>query len=190
MTTAESAVGVAAGKGGEVAAAAGDEVARVAGEAASHGRGLLDEAVSLVEDQARVHLEQLAAVTRSFADDARSMGESGDAGPAADLVRRVADSAGQLSDRLGSSRPREVLADLRQLAQARPGAFLLGSLACGVLAGRLVRGATATSAGSGHDRAPGRSDDDSRPWPVPVVPNPARSPAASTSWIETRPAAT
>jgi hypothetical protein len=77
------------------------------------------------------------------------MASQGNDGMAADLVREVAGRARTMSARLEHQQPRELLDDLRDFARRRPGAFLLGCLAAGMLAGRLTRGAKDGQNGSG-----------------------------------------
>ena len=50
-----------------------------------------------------------------------------------------------VADYLGNKNPMELVQELRSFASRRPGAFLLGALGAGLLTGRLVRGATASS---------------------------------------------
>ena len=61
-------------------------------------------------------------------------------GLAADLAQEVADRARSLSRHLDQREPGELLDDVRRFARQRPGTFLLGALAAGVIAGRLLRG--------------------------------------------------
>jgi hypothetical protein len=62
-------------------------------------------------------------------------------GPATQLVQQVADRAKSLATHLDDREPRELLDDVRRFARQRPGTFLVGALAAGVVVGRLARGA-------------------------------------------------
>src|SRR4051794_9887559 len=66
---------------------------------------------------------------------------SGTQGLAALAPRLVSERARQISTSIEGREPQEVLEDVRSFARRRPGTFLLGALAAGVLAGRLLRGA-------------------------------------------------
>src|SRR4051794_10016249 len=65
---------------------------------------------------------------------------AGASGLAADLVREVSGRATALSRHLDTREPGELLDDVRRFARQRPGTFLLGALAAGVVVGRLARG--------------------------------------------------
>jgi len=69
-------------------------------------------------------------------------------GLAADVAREVAERARSLGSRLDGREPGELLEDVRDFARRRPGMFLLGALAAGMVAGRLVKGATEGVAGA------------------------------------------
>jgi hypothetical protein len=73
---------------------------------------------------------------------------------AADLAREVSDRIRTFGSQLENREPTQLLDDARSFARRRPGTFLLGALAAGVVAGRMFRatadGAAAASlAGSG-----------------------------------------
>jgi hypothetical protein len=126
----------------------------VASEAASQARNLVEEARGQVEEQSRSQRDRLVAMLSSFSDDLDSMrheesGTEGTQGLAADAVRMVSERARDLSVRLDGREPRELIEDVRGFARRRPGSFLLGSLAAGVVAGRLLRGAKDAAGASG-----------------------------------------
>ncbi len=70
-------------------------------------------------------------------------GSSEQNGVASDLVGQAADRTHGVADWLDGRQPEDLLDELRRLARRRPGAFLIGALAAGVVAGRLTRGAVA-----------------------------------------------
>ncbi|HSE55932.1 MAG TPA: hypothetical protein VLB03_09380, partial [Nocardioidaceae bacterium] len=80
---------------------------------------------------------------RTFGDDIEKManGEQVSGGMAQDLARQVAERARDLSGRIDGREPVELLDEVRSFARRRPGTFLFGALAAGVVAGRLTRGA-------------------------------------------------
>ncbi len=137
---AKQAAGTAADEGRHVAGVAQDEAKNVASEAKSHVHGLVNQGTSQVEEQSRTQKDRLAQTTRTFGDDLDSMATNGQ-GLAADVTRQVAEQARNLSSHLDSREPRELLDDVRSFARRKPGTFLLGALAAGVVAGRLTRGA-------------------------------------------------
>jgi len=96
-----------------------------------------------VEEQSRSQRDRLVSTLSTFGDDLDTMSRGGSAtsGLAADVVRTVSDGARQLSSRIEGREPQELLEEVRSFARRRPGMFLLGSLAAGVVAGRLLRGA-------------------------------------------------
>jgi hypothetical protein len=151
--TAKETAGTAADEGKHVAGVAQDEATNLASEAATHAKNLWGEAASQVDDQSRLQRDRLVGTLRTFGDDLDSMAQRGDHGLAADLARQVADRAHDLSGRLDGREPRELLDDLRGFARRKPGTFLLGALAAGVVVGRLTRGARA-AAGTGGASAP------------------------------------
>lgn len=157
----------AAEEGQHVAAVAKGEAKQVAGEAKQQAMGLLDEARAQVEDQSRVQRDRLVTTLRSFTDDLDKMqaGEGAGSGMAADLVGQVSDGARALVDRIDGREPAALLDELRSFARRRPGAFLLGALAAGVVVGRVTRGAR--DAGSQDDAITVSAYD--APGPTPPV---------------------
>jgi uncharacterized protein YjbJ (UPF0337 family) len=133
----------------DVAGTTKQQAGAVAGEAVSQVRGLLDQTRSQVSEQAGGAQQKLGESLRSLSDELRSMGDGSGSGsgPAAELARTLADRGAMVADYVAAKQPGELLQDLRSLAARRPGGFLLGALAAGVLAGRITRGATAGSSG-------------------------------------------
>ena len=76
-------------------------------------------------------------------------------GVATEVARQAADRVHGLGTYVEQNRPGDVLDEVRAFARRRPGTFLLGALAAGVVTGRLVKGATADSTPSGSSPAPG-----------------------------------
>jgi hypothetical protein len=145
---AKQAAGTAADEGKHVAGVAQNEAQRVGSEAKSQVRGLLDQTTSMVEEQSRTQRDHLVETLRSFGDDLEKMAQQSDGGPASGLARDIAERARGLSARMDGREPRELLDEVRSYARRKPGTFLLGALAAGVVAGRLTRGAKDAQSGS------------------------------------------
>ncbi|MGN6160412.1 MAG: hypothetical protein ACTHOG_01800 [Marmoricola sp.] len=144
------AASTAADEGRGVAEAAKNEAKSVAEDAEQQVRSLLDDARQQVEDQSRTQLQSLVGTLQGFATDLERMasGEGAGAGVARDVVTEISQKVRSLSDQLNNREPSEVLDQARGFARQRPGTFLLGSLAAGVVAGRLARGAKDAKANS------------------------------------------
>jgi len=143
---AEDTAGTAADEGRHVAGVAKGEARQVADEAMNQASNLMHEVTVQAEEQSRAQRDRLVQMLQTAADDLESMAADGK-GLASDVVRRVADQAHQLSGRLDGREPRDLLDDVRGFARRRPGAFLLGAVAAGVVAGRLARGAKQAQSG-------------------------------------------
>ena len=158
-------------QGRNVAGTAKEEAANVAGTAAEEARGVVNEAVRQVSDQAgeqaATQRDRLSATLRTFGDDLEKMvaGEGAGSGMAADLVREISERARTWGSHLQDREPGQLVEEARDFARRRPGTFLVGALAAGVVAGRLFR-ATA-------DGAAAASLADTTPAPTP--------PAATTT---------
>jgi hypothetical protein len=211
---AHQAAGTAADESKHVAGVAKDEAQRVASEAQSQVTHLLNQATTQVEDQSRTQRDRLVDTLRSLGDDLDKMATQSDEGMASNLAREGADRVRALSTRLDGREPRDLLDDVRSYARRKPGTFLLGALAAGVVAGRLTRGAkdaqSGSSAGSpgstygaahvagqpaGYGTAAGTPlAGTGVPESTPVypegadtaLPNPAGSVASETTWADTR----
>ena len=142
---------VAASAATDVAGTAKQQAGHVAGEAVNQLRSLTDDARNQASQQASNATEQLSTRVRSLAGEMRDLGQGkGDAnGTIAGLVQQLADRGEQLADQISARGPGGLVQDLRSFAARKPGTFLLGALAAGVVTGRLVKGATADSSPSG-----------------------------------------
>jgi hypothetical protein len=140
---AQETASTAADEGKHVAGVAATEAKSVAGEATQQAKGVVNDAVTQVrgqlDDQGRQQRDRLAGTLATFGDDLGRMSETG-SGLAADVAQEVADRARALSRHLDGREPSDLLDDVRRFARQRPGTFLLGALAAGVVAGRLLRG--------------------------------------------------
>ena len=163
--------GTAAEQARSVADTAKTEVGNVAAEAQRQARDLLSELTTQVSDQSRTQLSRVVTLLSSAGDELQQMasGGGGGTGPATDLVRQAATRLKTVSTHLEGHEPAELLDQLRSYARRRPGAFLLGAAAAGLLAGRLTKAARAD--GDGTTTA-------SRPA-VPATPTAHPSPAVT-----------
>lgn len=171
---------------GQVASTAKDEAEQLAMEAKDHAKALLDEGRQQVEEQSRIQRDRLVETLQSVGADLERMATSGQGGLAADLTRQVADRARQLSSSIEGREPAELVDGIKAFAQRKPGPFLLGALAAGVVAGRLLRGAkqelpttSSTAPASGSTTMPLVATPQSSPV-TPAVTSAQAVPAQST----------
>lgn len=142
--------------GKEVAGTAVEQAKQVAREAETQARDLIGEARTQVRSQAQTGQRKAAETLRDLADELRQMAQSGSqSGPAGEVVRQAADKLTGVADWIGQREPSDLLEEVRGMARRRPGMFLLGAAASGVLVGRLTRGvAQAATRGSDQGSAP------------------------------------
>src|SRR6185437_12116734 len=92
-----------------------------------------------------------------------------------DLLHQGAGMVENLASKLQNREPAELLDEVRSFARRKPGLFLLGAAAAGVLAGRLTRGVTAAHSDSGSSGTAGYRAPSNY-----VDPTPAYSDTATT----------
>ena len=148
--TAQETAQTAKDEASRVAGVASSEAQNVASEAKAQARNLLDDARTQIDQQSRSQLSSLKDVLVRLGDDLEQMAQGGsvDSGLASDAARMVSERVRGLGNHLDSREPADLLDDVRDFARRRPGTFLFGALAAGVVAGRLARGAKASSSGS------------------------------------------
>ena len=140
--TAREATATAADEGKRVGGVGAEEIQNVASEAKDQARNLVNEAMGQVSEQTGTQRDRLVGTLQSLSSDLDQMASSSDSsGLASELARQGAERARALSLRLDGRDPSDLLDDVRSFARRRPGMFLLGALAAGVMVGRLVRGA-------------------------------------------------
>lgn len=133
--------GHAASAARDVKDAATEHVRDVTDEALSQARDLVAQARARLGDEADARTTALGSSLRDLATELARMAEYGEGGrPATALVREAADRAHQVADLLDGRSFGDVVADLQRFARRRPGAYLVGAAALGLLAGRLGRG--------------------------------------------------
>jgi len=200
MTTSPSAqekaqqtAATAADESKQVAGTAKQEAQNVAAEAKAQVNSLLGDATREVSEQSRTQRDRLVGTLHSVSDDLEQMAsQSGSNGIAADLVRQVSQRTRSIGEHVDGREPVELLDDVRAYARRRPGTFLLGALAAGVVAGRLTRGAKAAKDGStGSASTSGLTNGTTMPSaayvggsPVSPVP-PATAPTYSAPGVAT-----
>ncbi|MEV7396344.1 hypothetical protein [Aeromicrobium sp. NPDC092404] len=157
---AQQAAGTAKEQGAHVADTAKSEAQQVVGEAKEKAADLLGDARSQIDQQSKSQLQALASKLEELSSEVDSMVEGSSVqGTVTELARQLSDKTRTLSNRLSDREPKDVLEDVRGFARQKPGTFLLGALAAGVVAGRLTRGAkeahsSGSSTGSASASAP------------------------------------
>lgn len=162
-----------ADQGRHVAGTAKEETQNVAGAAAEQARSVMGDTVrqvsDQVNDQAATQRDKLSQTLRTLGDDLEKMASQGPgpgSGMAVDLAREVSERARALGSHLEGREPRQLLDEARDFARRRPGTFLFGALAAGVVAGRLFR-ATADGAAAATLEADDSGGADTAVTPVP-----------------------
>ena len=137
---------VASAAASDVAGTAKDQAQQVTSEAVEQARQLTGQARAQVGQQAGQATERLSEKVRGLAAEARDLSEGkGDgSGTVAGLAKQMADRGVQVADYLSRQGPDGLLRDVRAFAARRPGTFLLGTLAAGLVTGRVVKGATSS----------------------------------------------
>jgi hypothetical protein len=127
----------------------GHEVLR---ESQQQARDLGRQVGEQVDEQSRAQKDKAVSGLRALADELGSMAASGgQGGVAADAARQASGATHGVADWLDQRDPGALLDELRDLARRRPGAFLVGALAAGAVAGRLTRGTVdASRSDQGH----------------------------------------
>src|SRR4051794_2674987 len=139
--------------GSQVASTAADQAKQVAQETQRQAKDLLDQGRSQVREQAITQQQKAGQSLSSLAQELRGLADgtsSGAPGPARDLLQQGAGMVENFASKLQNREPAELLDEVRSFARRKPGLFLLGAAAAGVLAGRLTRGVTAAHSDSGQ----------------------------------------
>jgi len=138
--------------GGQVASTATDQAKQVAQETQRQAKDLLDQGRTQVREQAISQQQKAGQSLSSLAQELRGLADgtsSGAPGPARDLLQQGAGMVESFASKLQNREPAELLDEVRSFARRKPGLFLLGAAAAGVLAGRMTRGVTAAHSDSG-----------------------------------------
>lgn len=154
----------AAQAGSQVASTAADQAKEVAHETQRQAQDLLKQGQSQLKDQTVAQQQKAAQGLSSLAGELRSLADGtsdGAPGPARDLLQQASGYIDTFADKLQNREPAELLDEVRSLARRRPGVFLLGAAAAGIVAGRLtsgVRAAHSDSSPSGNTGGQGRTN--------------------------------
>ena len=182
---ANEAAGTAASEGKRVAGIAGDEAQKVLGETKHQARALMDEARGQLEEQSRTQRDRLVEMLGTLGQDLDRMAGQTESGLASELVGNAAARVQTVSRHLEGREPAQLVDDVRDFARRRPGVFLLGALAAGVVAGRVARGAqkahsdssSTSTGGSGLGQQRATEYDASATTALPRTPEASAMPA-------------
>jgi vacuolar-type H+-ATPase subunit H len=166
--------------GKQVASTAAEEATNVVSETRRQAKDMTREVSNQVQEQAAVQKAKAAERLRSLGEELRSMAaQGGQSGPASDLAQQAADKVTDLAQWIDQRDPGSLVEEFRTLARRKPGAFLMGAAAAGVLAGRLTRGAV-QAAKSDSSNGSGGSDISDGALPSSGAPGSRLAPAAGS----------
>lgn len=143
---------VAREQGQQVKGTAKDAASNVGGTAAERGRDIKDQAQgharniagnaqSQLKGHAQEETQRAGAALDTAGSQLRALAEGrvDEAGAFGDYIGQAADAVGRWADTINDRGFDGLLDDLRSLGRRRPGAFLLGALAAGVVTARFGR---------------------------------------------------
>ncbi len=136
----------AAQAGSQVASVATDQAKEVAYETQRQAKDLLDQGRTQVKQQVVSQQQKAGQGLSSLAQELRALADGtsqGAPGPARDLLQQASSSVENFASMLQNREPADLLDEVRRFARRKPGLFLLGAAAAGVLAGRLTSGVKA-----------------------------------------------
>jgi hypothetical protein len=150
---------------GQVAQTAVEHAQEVKDEAVRQARDLAGEARQQVSSQVGQQHQALVSNLRSLGSELGSMtqGADGQSGVATELVSQAKDRIDGLADWLDGREPGQLLDEARNFARRRPGVFLVGALAAGMVAGRMTRGVVAAHTSDDSSGQAGAAATDSLP---------------------------
>jgi uncharacterized protein YjbJ (UPF0337 family) len=160
-----SAVDTARSEANKVTETAKEQVGQVAGEAGRQARNLLDETRAQLRSQAKEQADRISVTLSDLANELRGMADNAP-DPSSSVANLVGDGARRLEDfatHLQAGGLDAVMDDLKAMARRRPGAFLAGAAAAGVVVGRLFRNVDLSQQTSGGDGFPATSDSPTSP---------------------------
>ena len=141
--------------GGQVASTAADQAKEVADVTKRQAQDLLDQGRTQARQQAIGQQQKAAQGLSSIAQELRGLANgtsSGAPGPARDLLEQASGKVEEFSTWLQNREPADLLDEVRMFARRKPGMFLLGAAAAGILAGRLTSGVKAVHTGDSGGR--------------------------------------
>ncbi|GAA0309616.1 apolipoprotein A1/A4/E family protein [Kineococcus aurantiacus] len=180
---ASAVAGTAKEQASEVAGTAQQGLSEVVGEARDQVGDLLEGLRQQLSEQSDSVRDRLAEFLREAGSELAGMAEAGGrSGYATQVVRQVGDRASAWGAHLDQHDAPALLDQGRSFARRKPGAFILGALVAGVVAGRLTRGGKAH-----HDATTDTTDVDAAPRHAVEGPvDPAATAALVPSGISTR----
>jgi hypothetical protein len=129
---------------GEVVQAAGERAKDIAEETKKQARNVVGQAQDQLREQATTQQRSLVGNLRALGDELNSMAERSEQhGQATDLVSEAGTRAHSVVSWLDAREPGQLLDEVRSFARRKPGVFIAGALAAGLVAGRLTRGVVA-----------------------------------------------
>jgi hypothetical protein len=137
----------------QVAETATDQAKQVVQETQRQAKDLLDQGRSQLKDQAVSQQQKAAEGLTSLAHELRGLADGsseGAPGPARDLLQQASGMVENFAGKLQNKEPAELLDEIRSFARRKPGLFLLGAAAAGIVAGRLTSGVKAAHTDSGR----------------------------------------
>jgi hypothetical protein len=171
--SAKEVAGTAREQAGAVTSTAKDEAASVMHDARTQGRRLADQSRHQLRQTADEQGQRLAATLRDLGSQLHGMaaGTTAPKGMLADFTEQAASSARQLAGSLDDRGVQGVIDDVKRYARRRPGVFIAGAVAAGIVTGRLIR---SLDTGAVMDAAKPRTepgqDSDADPTPLPNGP--------------------
>ena len=138
--------------GSQVASTATDQAKEVVQETQRQAKDLLDQGRTQVREQVISQQQKAGQSLSALAQELRGLADgtsSGAPGPARDLLQQASGMVETFASKLQNREPAELLDEVRSFARRKPGMFLLGAAAAGVLAGRLTSGVKASHDDSG-----------------------------------------
>jgi hypothetical protein len=147
----------AAQAGTQVASVATDQAKQVAQETQRQAKDLLDQGRTQVKSQVVTQQQKAGQGLSSLAQELRALADGtsqGAPGPARDLLQQASSSMENFASMLQNREPADLLEEVRRFARRKPGLFLLGAAAAGVLAGRLTSGVKAAHSDTGSTGGP------------------------------------
>jgi gas vesicle protein len=159
--------GTARDAASDVATTAGERTRDLREQAASHVRGITAEARRQLRDRVEQETEHAGgALSRAGSQlQALAEGRTDEAGVFGEYAEQVAQTVNRWADSIQDRGLDGLLDDLRSVGRRRPGAFLVGAMAAGMIAGRFGRSLRQEMSES-SDREPGAGSNTLVPGPA------------------------
>lgn len=126
---------------GDLAGTVKEQAATVASEVTAQTSKLVTDATEQLREQANTETQRAAQRIRGYGDELQALadGRPEDAPTIRPQVERAAARANELADRIESRGPSGLIEDVSDFARRRPVVFLLGAVAAGFVAGRVIK---------------------------------------------------